>query len=147
MRRSFLSKIHKRLSKRINTSVLFMTLTYYFISITFINILAKEVLGNHFIDYSIELNSIGAESNCTSVGTQTHSRDANIQTTHSLESIESPSELNDKFCTFSNKHARNHINYNRLDNSEFIKAESSLESSVKDESTQCRYYYIAWWHA
>ncbi|KAG5678651.1 hypothetical protein PVAND_008307 [Polypedilum vanderplanki] len=97
----------------------------------------NESLSNYFIDYSLELNSIGAESNCTSIGTQTHSRDANIQT-ESLESLDTPSELNEKLGSFSNtsKRVRNYINYNRLDNSDYTKAESSLESSVKDESTQ-----------
>jgi hypothetical protein len=99
-----------------------------------INISDNEALGN-FID-SLELNSIGAESTSTSIGTQTHSRDANVQT-ESLESLDTPSELNDKFGAFSNRRVRNYVNYNRLDNSDCTKAESSLESSVKDESTQC----------
>lgn len=97
---------------------------------------------NSIID-SIELNSIGAESNsiCTSVGTQTPSvKDATIQTTQSIESLteESPSDLNFKFSSFSNRRIRNYINYSKLVNREFTKT-SSIDSSYKDESTQCKF--------
>lgn len=87
---------------------------------------------------SLEQYSAGIESNCTSIGTQTPSvQDANIQTTPSLESLcESPSELNDKFNSCSHARLRNFINYSRLDSS--TKA-SSIESSVRDESTQCNF--------
>ena len=107
-----------------------------------LNILENEPFN---ID-SIELSSIGAETNsiCTSVSTQTPSvKDATIQTTHSLESLtaESPSDLNLKFSSFSNRRIRNYINYSKLVNSEFTKT-SSIESSFKDESTQCNFISI-----
>lgn len=118
--------------------------TYYLILLKKISsILENEP--NFNID-SIEQSSIGAETNsiCTSVGTQTPSvKDATIQTTHSLESLtaESPSDLNLKFSSFSNRRIRNYINYSKLVNSEFTKT-SSIESSFKDESTQCNLMYF-----
>ncbi|KAL7051483.1 hypothetical protein ACKWTF_004479 [Chironomus riparius] len=105
----------------------------------FSNVCRRESIQNEpFNIDSIELSSIGAETNsiCTSVSTQTPSvKDATIQTTHSLESLtaESPSDL--KFSSFSNRRIRNYINYSKLVNSEFTKT-SSIESSFKDESTQ-----------
>lgn len=71
---------------------------------------------------------------CTvSVGTQTLStKNAAVQTTQSLEqslSIESPNKI-DKSSSFS-KNSRN-FKYNKL-------ATSSVDSSVKDEITQCKF--------
>ena len=86
-------------------------------------------------DDNLEQCSAGRESCCTSVGTQTPSiQDANIQTTPSLES--SISEItNEKFHQLSRTRIRNLKNYNRLDSSTKV---SSFESSVRDESTQCK---------
>lgn len=101
----------------------------------------EHCLSNNFNDVtteSLEQYSTGFESNCTSIGTQTPSvHDANVQTTQSLESLsETPSVLNDKFNLCTHAHLRNFINYSRLFGNS--KA-SSLESSVKEESTQCEF--------
>lgn len=98
----------------------------------------EHFFNNNDKDVTIESleHSTGFESNCTSIGTQTPSvKDANVQTTPSLESLcESSSELNDKFSSCSHSRIRNYINYSRLGSSPKV---SSIESSVKDESTQC----------
>jgi hypothetical protein len=65
------------------------------------------------------------------VGTQTSSkRNASVQTTQSLESVESEVQIG-KSSSIPNRRIRNYIKYNKLENSEATKF------SFDDESTQC----------
>jgi hypothetical protein len=84
-------------------------------------------------------NIINKSSHTLSVGTQTSLiKDAIIQTSNSLESVtETLSDFNYKLKSFSNRRLRNFINYNKLGDSECTR-NSSIESSFKDESTQCK---------